>query len=110
MARDTWTFLTNHAHVLACLHRDANMALRRVAAEVGITERAVLLILADLEAAHVITRERVGRRNRYLIHLDTPMRHPLLGGARVGDLVALLDVGASVTARPTNSDRSTGTR
>lgn len=107
MARDTWTFLTNHAHVLACLRRDANMALRVVAAEVGITERAVLLIIADLEAAKVITRERVGRRNRYLIHPDAPLRHPLLDGARVGDLVQLIDTGAAVTARPTSSDRLT---
>lgn len=107
MARETWTFLTNHSHVLACLRRDPNMALRSVATQVGITERAVLLLIADLEAAKVITRERVGRRNRYLIHPDAPMRHPLLAGARVSDLVELLDTGAAATARPTSRDRST---
>lgn len=94
MARETWTFLTNHAHVLACLRRDSNMAVREVASLVGITERAVLQIIGDLEAADVVSRRRVGRRNRYAISLEAAMRHPLLYGARVGDLVDLLDTGA----------------
>ncbi len=72
------------------------MPLRELAAQVGITERAVLHIIGDLETAGVVTRERVGRRNRYTIDLDAPMRHPLLHDARVRDLVELLDVGAGL--------------
>ncbi|EWT06634.1 ArsR family transcriptional regulator [Intrasporangium chromatireducens Q5-1] len=94
MARETWRFLTNHTHVLACLRHDPNMAVREMAIHIGITERAVLHIIGDLEAAKVITRKRVGRRNQYELRLDAPLRHPLLGGARVADLVTLLDVGA----------------
>jgi CHAD domain-containing protein len=51
-----WTFLSNHAHVLVCLALNPDARLRDVAAEVGITERAVQGIVGDLEAAGVIVR------------------------------------------------------
>lgn len=72
-----WTFLSNHAHVLVCLARDPDVRLREVAAAVGVTERAVQGIVGDLERAGVISRHRQGRRNRYLVHLEAPLRHPL---------------------------------
>lgn len=72
-----WTFLSNHAHVLICLSQDPEMRMRDAAERVGVTERAVQRIVADLEAAGIVTRERDGRRNRYRIHADKPLRHPL---------------------------------
>src|SRR3712207_6994528 len=36
----SWTFLTNHAHVLLCVARDPGIRHRDVAQQVGITERA----------------------------------------------------------------------
>jgi predicted ArsR family transcriptional regulator len=86
----TWTFLTNHSHVLICLARDPGMLMRDLAAQVGITERAVQSIVADLEAEGYLTRERVGRRNRYEIDPDHPMRHPVEGGHVVRDLLDAL--------------------
>lgn len=72
-----WTFLTNHAHVLLCLAADQDVLLRTVAQQVGITERAAQLIVADLEQAGYITRTRVGRRNHYAIKPRRKLRHPL---------------------------------
>ena len=46
-----WTFLTNHAHVLLCLVENPEARMREVAARVGITERAVQRIVAELEEA-----------------------------------------------------------
>jgi len=82
-----WTFLTNHSHVLICLARDPDARLRDVAEQVGITERAVQNIVADLEEAGVITREREGRRNHYQLHTDRPMRHPVEADRSVRDLL-----------------------
>jgi DNA-binding transcriptional ArsR family regulator len=73
----SWTFLTNHAHVLICLTRDPEMRLRDVAAAVGITERAVHKIIAELEDGGLLERERQGRRNVYRIHAKRPLRHPV---------------------------------
>ena len=85
-----WTFLTNHAHVLLCLHQRPGDTLREVAARVGITERAVQRIVRDLEDAAVLTRERQGRRNTYRIRPDVPLRHPLEAHRSVGDLLELI--------------------
>jgi DNA-binding Lrp family transcriptional regulator len=85
-----WTFLSNHAHVLVCLALDPDARLRDVAASVGITERAVQKIVTDLEQAGIIVRERAGRRNRYRLHLEVPLRHPLESHKTVGVLLSLV--------------------
>ncbi|MFO0958161.1 MAG: winged helix-turn-helix domain-containing protein [Isosphaeraceae bacterium] len=57
-----WTFLSNHGHVLLCIAADPEIRLRDVADRVGITERAVQRIVADLESGHYVTRIRIGRQ------------------------------------------------
>jgi DNA-binding MarR family transcriptional regulator len=74
---EQWTFLTNHAHVLLSIARDPGIRLRDVALAVGITERATQRIVADLVKEGYVSRTRVGRRNRYEIHMDVPLRHPV---------------------------------
>jgi DNA-binding MarR family transcriptional regulator len=85
-----WTFLSNHTHVLVCLAREPDQVLRQVAEQVGITERAVQRIVAELEAAGVISRVRHGRRNHYTLNLDAPLRHPLEQHCTVGELLRSL--------------------
>ena len=87
---DKWTFLTNHAHVILCLAADPAIRLRDVADKVGITERAAQRIVADLQSEGYITSERVGRRNRYVLHPDVPLRHPIERHSAVGTLLRLL--------------------
>lgn len=85
-----WTFLSNHTHVLVCLAADPAQTLRDVAAQVGITERAVQRIVADLEEGGVLERQREGRRNRYVLDLGAKLRHPLERHCSIGDLLALV--------------------
>ncbi|MFF5447088.1 helix-turn-helix transcriptional regulator [Streptomyces sp. NPDC012888] len=84
---DHWTFLTNHARVLLWIARDPEVRLREVAAGIGITERAVQIIVADLEGAGYLTRTRVGRRNHYTIDPTVALRHPAEADHPVGDLL-----------------------
>ncbi len=70
-----WTFLTNHSHVLICITEDDSSRSRDIAARVGITERAVHRIMSELCDAGYVTKIREGRRNRYVAHLDLPLRH-----------------------------------
>lgn len=86
-AKPEWTFLTNHAHVLLCIHSNPEIRLRDVADLVGITERAVQLIIRDLEEGRFLTTRRSGRRNIYEVRLDIPLRHPLEQHKKIGDLV-----------------------
>lgn len=73
----SWTFLTNHAHVLICLAGNPEMRLRDVATAVGITERGVQKIISELEEGGLLEREKSGRRNVYRIHARQPLRHPV---------------------------------
>ena len=86
-ARPGWTFLTNHAHVLVAISRDPELRQREIGDLVGITEGAVQRILHELEADGYLRRERVGRRNRYHVHPERPLRHQLEHPHLVGDIL-----------------------
>jgi DNA-binding IclR family transcriptional regulator len=84
-----WAFLTNHAHVLFCIAEDNEARLREIAARVGVTERAVQRIVADLTAGGYLIAEREGRRNHYRIAANQPLRHAIERHCRVSDLLDL---------------------
>lgn len=86
----SWTFLSNHAHVLVCLARDPDVRLRDIADRVGITERGVFRVITELEQGGVITRVKEGRRNHYRINVSAPLRHHLESERTVGGLLQLL--------------------
>jgi DNA-binding MarR family transcriptional regulator len=100
-----WTFLSNHAHVLVCLALNPDARLRDVAAEVGITERAVQGIVGDLEAAGIILRERQGRRNSYRLNLDAPLRHRLEAHRSIRALLSLILDATQIKRLPTTEPR-----
>jgi MarR family len=86
----TWTLLTGHGHVLVEIARNPKARIRDISPVVGLTERTVQAIVADLEAAGYLTRTRDGRRNLYTINSDSLFRHPAQEGHRVGPFLALL--------------------
>jgi DNA-binding MarR family transcriptional regulator len=90
MSEPTWGFLTNHAYVLRCLALEPELTMREAAERIGITERAVQRIVAELEEAGYLTREREGRRNRYLVREGQP-RRALDAGLPLRELLGLDD-------------------
>lgn len=86
----SWTFLTNHAHVLLCIAKSPEVRMRDVADRVGITERAVQRIVSDLADAGYVERIRQGRRNHYVVRGDLPLRHPIEMHEKVSALIALV--------------------
>ena len=87
----SWTFLTNHSHVLLAIHRNPELRQRDIAYAVGITVGAVQKIIGELEAGGYLSRERIGRRNRYSVTADHPLRHPLEADHTVEDLLNTLN-------------------
>jgi len=77
MKQSTWTFLSNHGHVLVHINRNPDSKVKEIAEAVGITERSALSILADLEESGYISVERVGRRNSYRVITNKNFRHPM---------------------------------
>jgi hypothetical protein len=102
----SWTLLTGHGHVLVEITRSPDARIRDISAEVGLTERTVQAIVADLEAAGYLTRTRTGRRTRYTVHHDSLFRHPAQDGHRVGPFLTLLaadDENARTAPEPQDS-------
>jgi len=87
----SWTFLTNHAHVLMCLEKNPSERIRDLAVEVGITERAVQRIIVDLEAGGYLNHIRDGRRNVYKVFTRKPLRHDIEKHKQVHDLIHLIN-------------------
>jgi predicted transcriptional regulator len=87
----TWTVFTNHAHVMILLSQDPNMVLREVALKIGITERAVQKIVADLQESGFIIKEKLGRSNHYKLIFDKPLRHPIEAHKKVKEVIQLIN-------------------
>ncbi|MFF7601798.1 helix-turn-helix transcriptional regulator [Streptomyces mirabilis] len=86
-----WTFLTNHARVLASIADDPGTRIRDIAARCRLTERAVQKIISDLEQSGYLTHTRRGRSNVYRIEQGTVLRHPADAGLTVAGLLDALD-------------------
>ncbi len=85
-----WKFLTNHALVLCLIAQQPRMTAREIASIVGITEKATRNIIKDLETDDYITKKREGRRIRYRIDPDMPLRHEMQQDSAIGDLLEIL--------------------
>jgi hypothetical protein len=103
-AGGSWTLLTGHGHVLVEIARNPEARIRDISPVVGLTERSVQAIVADLEAAGYLTRTRIGRRVVYAVNRDSLFRHTAQEGHRVGPLLDLLGAAGTDTAAPEQDD------
>jgi len=86
-----WMFLTNHARVLILLANLPKITARDLSTMIGITERAVRNIIADLEAEGYIEKSKEGRRLNYKIHSELSFRHPTQKDQSIKALLKALD-------------------
>jgi predicted transcriptional regulator len=89
---DHWTFVTSHTLVLLCIAEDPEIRMSGVAARVGITERRVQAIVAQLVASGHLTKTKRGRRNHYEISYSMPLRHLETEHRQLGELLSMLQV------------------
>lgn len=85
-----WSFLNNHTHILVALSSDPLARVRDLSEQVGITQRAVHRIIAELEGAGFLKITKQGRRNSYTINRRKRLRHPLESRHTIGELLDLL--------------------
>ena len=104
--RTGWTFLTNHARVLAAIAQDPGTRVRDIAARCRLTQRAVQRIIADLEEGGYLAHTRQGRSNHYKVTADAALRHPADTGTVAGLLALLAD---HETPAPRNGAQTPGT-
>jgi predicted transcriptional regulator of viral defense system len=102
----SWTLLTRHGHVLVEIANHPDARIRDISAVVGLTERTVQAIVADLEAAGYLTRTRAGRRTQYTVNHDSLFRHSAQEGRRVGPFLTLFGAtGEDARTAPESADR-----
>ena len=87
---ERWNFLTNHARVLLCIAHDPGARLRDISARLGITERTAHGIITDLADAGYVVKQKDGRRNRYRIEADLPLREIGSREPAIGEVLAVL--------------------
>ena len=104
----SWTLLTGHGHVLVEIARNPEARIRDIAVVVGLTERAVQAIVADLAGAGYLTRTRTGRRTSYAVNEDSHFRHSAQDGHRVGPFLALLSTVGGVAVPGTDDEFRSG--
>jgi len=88
-SKSSWTFFTNHTHVIICLAREPGLSLREVALKIGVTERAVHRIIADLEQEGYLSKKKVGRQNEYTLDLTKPLRHEMESNYSIGEALQI---------------------
>ncbi len=70
----SWNFITDHGAGLIIVFQQPKITGREISQELGITERAALRIVADLDDAGYITRTRHRRTTTYMV--DHELRLP----------------------------------
>lgn len=88
--RGDWSFLTNHARSLLFIAVNPDARLRDLADALGVTERTAYGIVLDLAEGGYVVKEREGRRNRYLVQKDVPLRDATTTQRTVRELLELL--------------------
>lgn len=104
-AERSWTFLTNHGHMLVAVARAPDARVQDLAEVVGVTPRAALSILGDLVDAGYVQRTRVGRRNHYAITPHRHFRHPSTAAHEVDQLLAMFTTEPVAAAEQVGPDR-----
>jgi DNA-binding transcriptional ArsR family regulator len=85
-----WTFLTNHALVLSLIAKNPTITALQMAMAIGITERAVRKVIAELVKIGYINKAREGRGVRYQVNSSMPLRHPTHREVAVVDFLKAL--------------------
>ena len=85
-----WTFITRHAVALSLIAKHPRIIALDLGKEMGVTERAVRKIIADLAASGYISKKREGRGVRYRINPDLSLRQSAHREIDIGDLLISL--------------------
>jgi predicted transcriptional regulator len=85
-----WMFLTKHALVLSLIAKQPRITAQELATAVGITERQIRRVIADLFTAGYINKKREGRGLRYRINPKLSLRHDTHWEIAIGDFLEAL--------------------
>lgn len=89
----SWTFLSNHGHVVVQLSQNPALKVSELAQNIGVTERHIRSVLTDLREAGYLEVTRQGRQNHYRLKANLPLRHDAESNRALADLLAVFKPG-----------------
>lgn len=92
----SWTFLTDHAHILVLLAREPRSDVPGLADQTGLDRATVAAILRDLEAEGYVRRKHRGSTVYTTIERARTLRHPVERHHPVGRLLDAVQSPADV--------------
>jgi DeoR/GlpR family transcriptional regulator of sugar metabolism len=95
-----WTFITSHGAVLAFIAKHKHVRAIDIATAIGLTERSIRRIIADLEHEGYISKKREGWVNLYEINQKLPLRRRASQDITTGELLKLLLSSKKTKAKP----------
>ena len=90
MPEKKWTFITSHGAVLAFIAKHNKARGIDIALALGLTERSIRRIIADLEADGYISKKREGWVNRYEVNQELLLRRQVGRDIMIGDILKVL--------------------
>ena len=85
-----WTFITKYTVVLSIIANNPRITGLELASELGVTERAARKLIAELYENGYINKKKEGRRIRYSVNPDQPLRQNIHSDVPVGNLLETL--------------------
>jgi DNA-binding transcriptional ArsR family regulator len=85
-----WTFITKHAVALSLIAMNPRVTALELGAALGVTERAVRKLIADLYHTGYISKKREGRGVRYRINPNLSLRQDTHREIGIGDFLTTL--------------------
>ena len=87
MAQQEWYHVSSHGAVLYCVAAEPDCTTNEIADALCLTRRTVWGIVGDLRRAGMIHVRKEGRRHRYRVNPDAPLRHPILKGYTLSSIL-----------------------
>lgn len=87
----SWTFLSNHGHVIVQLAKNPDIKLSELAAVIGVTERHISKVINDLREAGYVEVIKSGRTNTYRVLVDMPLRHSAESHKTIQDVLNVFE-------------------
>lgn len=85
-----WNLWSRQGSVLLYIAINPDSTVQDIAADIGLTQRAVWDHIGGLRRADTIETRKDGRRNRYRVNLDGPFLHPTIRGVTLRTVLAKL--------------------
>ena len=86
----SWSFLTNHAVVYLHLVEHPGDTIRQVSDHLGMADRTVAGVIADLKREGYVSATKLGKQNVYAVNINLPLRRRPYARYSVSEFFALL--------------------